>query len=280
MAAMTVSQLESALFAAFPRSDAEAWDLPGLSVGDPAAQVGRVAFNLDQSVEAVLQAAANGCNVLVTHHPPFIKDGPSSFGPAAADFLPGPGRMVYEAARLGVSVIAMHTNADRSTAVRRRFSQIIGLPCIGSFEHFQDPSRKPDAAGFGAVFAAGDGSCTDLGGLAALMLGCFGGAPRVWGDAGRSIRRFAFLNGSWSDPGLQLTCHDAGIDCIVVGETRYHMCADVQPALSVIELGHDRSELPIVDVLADAALAAGIDAADICKLDCSSRNWWSPRLEM
>ena len=72
----TVGELEEFLFKAFPREDAEAWDQPGLSVGDRSARIAKVAVALDQNVEAVLEAAEAGCNVLVTHQ--FVTGGARS----------------------------------------------------------------------------------------------------------------------------------------------------------------------------------------------------------
>lgn len=271
---MTVGELEAALFAAFPREDAEGWDQPGLSVGDRNAVVERVAFDLDQGSDAVLAAAAAGCNVLVTHHPPFIKGGPVEFGPATQGGVTGPGRAIYEAARLGVSVIAMHTNADRSPATRRAYARLLGYPCVGNFEHLQDPGRDVRGSGYGALFEPQEG--TTLASVADTCLVAFGGSPRVWGDPQRPVHRLALLNGSWGEPELYGVCMDAGIDCVVVGETRYHSAVDARPHLSVIDLGHDRSELPIVGVLRQAVIDAGVEQERTVLLDCSRGNWWTP----
>ena len=276
MGEMTVGQLEKALFSAFPHSDAESWDKPGLAVGDRAAVVSKVAFNLDMSTRAVLEAARAGCNVLVTHHPPFIKGGPEEFGPAAQAETPGPGRMVFEAARLGVNVIAMHTNADRSIAVREQYARLLGCTCQGNFEFLLDARRMQAGTGFGALLQPPAGETLTLDELARRCLAAFGGAPRVWGEPTRGIRRFALLNGSWSEPELALACHMGGVECIIVGETRYHMCVDAQPALSVIELGHDRSELAIVDVLEACVCNLGIAGDRRVRLACSASNWWVP----
>ena len=276
MKTMTVGELEEALFSAFPRVDAESWDQPGLAVGERAAEVGKVAFNLDMSTQAVLEAAQAGCNVLVTHHPPFIKDGPTEFGPAMQAATPGPGRMVYEAARLGVNVIAMHTNADRAVAVREQYARLLGCSCVGNFEHLLDAARSPQGTGFGALLEPPAGASFTLEELAGRCLAAFGGAPRVWGAPTRAIGHFALLNGSWSEPELPAACLAGGVDCIIVGETRYHMCVDVQPALSVIELGHDRSELAIVDVLEACVERLDIGKEQRVRLACSASNWWVP----
>lgn len=272
---LTVGDIERGLFAAFPREDAESWDNPGLAVGDRAQPAAQVAVALDMSACNVIAAAEAGCNVLVTHHPPFIKEGPDEFGPQTQALTGGPGRAVYEAARLGVSCIAMHTNADRAIATRERFADLLGCECIGNFESLLDPSVNPQGNGLGAMLIPDWDAASTLGRLAGLCARSFDSQPRVWGDPDRLIERFAFLNGSWGDPGLYDCCIEAGVDCIVVGETRYHMCVDAQPYLSIIDLGHDRSELPIVDVLIDALVGGGVAHGDIVDLRDAHLGWWT-----
>lgn len=273
MADMTVGQLETTLFSAFPREDAEKWDQPGLAVGDPSAPVKRVAVNLDLTCEAVLAAAKAGCDVLVTHHPPFIKSGPTRFSPQGDAVASGPGRLVFEAARLGVSCIAMHTNADRSAATRERYAQLFGWECSGSFEQLYDTSRSTSAPGFGAVFELPQGAT--LSHVARKCKDTLGGDPRVWGSPELSVRRAALLNGSWGDPEVYDTCVANGIDCVLVGEVRYHFCLDARPHLAVVDMGHDISELPIVDVIVDALVGSGVSHSSIYRLDCSANNWWT-----
>lgn len=271
----TVGELEGRLFVAFPREDAEGWDQPGLAVGDRQRPVSRVAVALDMSVANVIAASEAGCDVLVTHHPPFIKDGPMQFGPESQPSATGPGRMVYEAIERGVATIAMHTNADRAIATRERYAELMGCLCVGNCEHFLDAGRDAQERGFGALLVPDWDSDPTLGLVAEVAARSFDCRPRVWGDPMRSIERMAFLNGSWGDPGLYERCIATGVDCIIVGETRYHMCVDAQPYLSVIDLGHDRSELPIVDVLIDALTACDVAADSIVDLRASHRHWWT-----
>lgn len=274
-APQTIGDLENRLFAAFPREDAESWDQPGLAVGDRTRRIDKIAVALDMSVANVIAASEAGCNVLVTHHPPYIKTGPNEFGPESQAVTPGPGRMVYEAIERDVATIAMHTNADRAIATRERFAVIMGCSCLGNCETILDPHCCAQDKGFGALLVPDWDTNPTLGVIAELAARNFDCHPRVWGDPERQINRIAFLNGSWSDSELYERCIAAGIDCMIVGETRYHLCVDAQPYLSVVELGHDCSELPIVDVLIDALLACGIVRDDIVDLRGSHRNWWT-----
>ncbi|MDI6692939.1 MAG: Nif3-like dinuclear metal center hexameric protein [Anaerosomatales bacterium] len=92
----------------FPSSWAEPWDSVGLRIGDPERSVERVYVALDATVASIREAAAHGCQALVTHHPPFLGDLRS----VTADG--GAGTIVVEALSLGVAVISEHTNLDRS----------------------------------------------------------------------------------------------------------------------------------------------------------------------
>ena len=109
---MIVAELERALLARYPKADAEGWDHVGLSVGDPAAQITGVACALDATEANVHRALEAGANVLLTHHPIYIK-APEAFCPADAA-RPQCSAALYEAARCGVSIISLHTNLDRS----------------------------------------------------------------------------------------------------------------------------------------------------------------------
>ena len=77
---MIVAELERALLARYPKTDAEGWDHVGLSVGDPAAEITGVACALDATEANVRRAQEAGANVLLTHHPVYIK-APEAFCP-------------------------------------------------------------------------------------------------------------------------------------------------------------------------------------------------------
>ncbi len=89
-----------------PFAHAEEWDNVGLQVGDPAAPVSRIAVALDGERAAVEFAIAQGCSLLLTHHP-FI------FSPLKKISLADPaGSLVALALRHDLAVISLHTNYD------------------------------------------------------------------------------------------------------------------------------------------------------------------------
>ncbi|MDH3393529.1 MAG: Nif3-like dinuclear metal center hexameric protein, partial [Desulfobulbaceae bacterium] len=85
---------------------AESWDNVGLLAGDPAQQVRGILVALDPTEEVLDEAVANGCNVIITHHPLIFK-------PLKAVRLDQPiGRLLGRSLAAGVAMIACHTNLD------------------------------------------------------------------------------------------------------------------------------------------------------------------------
>ena len=89
-----------------PSSLAEAWDNPGLQVGDPAARASRVLVALTPLPEVFDEAREKGADFLLLHHP-LIFGGLSSVNTATH-----PGDLIARAAREGLTVHAAHTNYD------------------------------------------------------------------------------------------------------------------------------------------------------------------------
>lgn len=125
---VSVHHILSVLDEAFPRVWAEAWDLNGLSVGDPDAPVAGVYVTLDPTPAAVERAVSHGANVVVTHHPPFLKPldrlMPGTDGAGTA----------FAAASAGVALVNAHTNLDRAPAAARLLPERLGLRYMGPIE--------------------------------------------------------------------------------------------------------------------------------------------------
>ncbi len=262
---MLVRDLESALFSRFPRHDAEAWDHVGLSVGDPDADVRGVSCALDATLDSLRAACSTGCNVLLTHHPVYIAP-PDRFCPASAE-RPSSSAVVYEAARLGVSVISLHTNLDRSLEARAVLPGLLGMGARSSLEHPDDPH----ATGLGSLCSC---DAMTLREFADRLRCAFETTPVVWGDPEMTISRPSFLGGSLGDFG-ELAI-DAGSDVVVTGEVGYHRAQDLAlRGMAIVALGHDRSEQPFCSILADACVSTGVPAEHV-HVNSLPTQWWVP----
>ena len=262
---MLVANLLDALFKAFPLDTAESWDHVGLSVGDPSSSITGVTCALDATLDNVRAAHKSGSNVLLTHHPVYIK-APEAFCPSDSA-RPQCSAALFEAARCGVSIISLHTNLDRSHEARTCLSELLGAAPVSSLEHVDDP----EATGLGALATLND-PCT-LRDLATRAATAFGSDPRVWGDADHPCRTVAILGGSLGDFGELAIA--AGADVVVTGEAGYHVAQDLAlRRLPVILLGHDRSEEPFVDILMNSAVNAGVDPRHAIKI-LNPCQWWT-----
>jgi dinuclear metal center YbgI/SA1388 family protein len=96
----------SVLDAHYPPSTAESWDAVGLTLGDPEQRVQRVLFAVDPTPEVVSEAISLDVDLLVTHHPLFLR-GVHGFAATTAK-----GRMATSLVRGGVALFTAHTNAD------------------------------------------------------------------------------------------------------------------------------------------------------------------------
>jgi len=266
---LSIGELELALLAQFPREDAEEWDRTGLLVGDPAALVTGVAVALDVTGDAIAATRRAGANVLLTHHPAFL-DPPSVFCPSHARAAAA-GVNVYEAAVQGVALMNFHTALDVSVVATRLLAGMLNL----DFERILMPIGQNGQKGYGQLCSVRNSDKPfKLTHLAARCTSVFGRVPRVWGDMSRKLECVVIANGSAGDvAGSALA---ASADCLVCGEVKYHAALDAsQAGLSIIELGHDVSELPLCALLAQATIDAGIAADQVFILD-QGANWSVP----
>ena len=261
---MDIRELEKQLLARYPAFDAESWDHVGLSVGDPAAQVAAVTCALDATEANIRRAHDLGANVLLTHHPVYIK-APTCFAPAAPE-IPQCSSALYTAAQLGVAIISLHTNLDRSLPARRMPAGLFGATAICSLENPDDPQ----ATGLGSIFEIEEAPLEEV---ARLANGKFGTSARIWGPRAKICRRLAFLGGSLGDFGEAALANKA--DAIITGECGYHVAQDLAiRGLSVVLLGHDRSEEPFVEILANDCRELGL-AADKVYTIMNPEQWWT-----
>jgi dinuclear metal center YbgI/SA1388 family protein len=108
-----------------PFADAETWDNVGLQVGSPAAPAGRIMVALDPCREAIEEAIANRCQLLLTHHPLI-------FTPLKKISLAEPGgNLIALLIKNDIAVVSLHTNYDAAKGgVNDLLAERLGLDSV------------------------------------------------------------------------------------------------------------------------------------------------------
>ena len=128
---MKISGLLNHIASFAPFSLAEDWDNSGFLAGSRNDEITKIAVSLDAVEKAVNEAHNLGCNVLVTHHPLIFR----AVKKVTDDTEQG--RTLIAALRLGVNIIAAHTNWDKACGgVNDTLSGLIGLNDIEPLDDF------------------------------------------------------------------------------------------------------------------------------------------------
>ncbi|MDQ1689347.1 MAG: hypothetical protein QOK42_2322 [Frankiaceae bacterium] len=101
-----LGELVAAVDAAYDPTWAEPWDAVGLVCGDPDAEVSRVLLAVDPVAAVVTEALDWGAQLLLTHHPLYLRATTSVAATSAK------GRVVHDLIRGGCGLLVVHTNAD------------------------------------------------------------------------------------------------------------------------------------------------------------------------
>ena len=119
---VTLADVVALLDERYPPGAAEDWDAVGTVCGDPAQPVTRVAFAIDATRAGVDEALEWGADLLVTHHPLFLRPVHSVAATSAK------GDVVHRLIRGGCALHAVHTNADAAPGgVPHAMAEAIGL---------------------------------------------------------------------------------------------------------------------------------------------------------
>lgn len=258
---MKIGELEKLLLKKFPYATAEEWDTTGITSGDSDVEITKAAVALDPSLSAVQAAKNSGCNLLLTHHPAYIGQIEE-----LAD-----NNIIFSAPDYGVALMNFHTALDVSEEGSCVLPNLLDL----EIQETLLPTFKN--LGFGKICKFSDGQDLNLDQLAKKCKNVFGRNPRVWGDLSSILKKIVTTTGSVGrlddEVSVLQTSIDKHVDCIVCGEIKYHDAIEMKElGISIIDLGHDVSELPLCKVLIDSLQSLGFDKDKIVKID--QNNYW------
>jgi len=198
----------------------EKWDNSGLLIGDMNREFEHIALALDLDKESLEQAKEN--TLFIVHHPLIFS------GLKQLDFSVYPANLLEIMVKKNLSLIAMHTNFDKTHLNAYVFEKILGFK-----KEFQDEF---------ICRTTGDWSKNELISLLKEKLGLE--TLRVVSPKNK-IKSIALTTGA----GASLM-DEVDADCFLTGDIKYH---DATKAMSqnlmMVDIGHYESEKFFVDVM-------------------------------
>ena len=208
-----------------PAALAEDWDNVGTLV-DCGGDITSVLVALDITDEVVNEAEAQGCQLIISHHPVI-------FSPLARI---SSGDVVYRLIKKNISAICAHTNLDVAAGgVNDILAAIFGI-------------TEPQPFGCGGRVGKLKTSVTAAQ-IAEVCATRFGANVKLV-DVGKTVNTLSVLGGSGGS--FLKDSFAAGADCYLTGEADHHDAIDArQMGMSLVVAGHFSTEFPVVPVLAD-----------------------------
>ena len=237
---MTVQNILDYLFTLAPIAYKESWDNVGFLAGRKDARVTKILVALDATDVVAGEAAALGCELVVTHHP-LIFHAPKH----VTDADPMTGTLLSYLEK-GIAVISMHTNLDCVPGgVNDVLAEKLGL-------HNVEILEDGETAG---LLRAGEVELQSLSAFAAFVQEALGCPGLRYVDGGKPVRRVAVGGGGCA--GYTALAAASGCDAFVTADVKYHEFQEAQTrGLSLIDAGHFETENPVCPVLRDKLAAA------------------------
>lgn len=232
--ATKVHDLISSFEMLWPPAGAEEWDRPGLAVGNPHSEVAKVLLSVDATFNVISQAQRENCQLLLVHHPPFLK----TDSLLSTDRLKG--GLLSLALQSGVAIYAAHTNADIvQNGVSDVFAKAIGL--IDS----QPLVPTGNNTGHGRI-----GKLSETSTLKKLAEQISNSLPatnapiRVAGNLDQPITSVAVVGGAGDS--FIFNAQQLGADVLVTSDLRHHVSLDAiehpSKPLALIDVSHYAAE--------------------------------------
>ena len=217
---MKIKEIYQKLNTLSPFTLQEKWDNSGLLVGDMEREFESIALGLDLDKESLESAKEN--TLFIVHHPLIFS------GLKELDFSVYPANLLEIMIKKNLSLIAMHTNFDKTHLNAYVFEKILGFK-----KEFQDEF---------ICRTTGEWSKNELLSLLKVKLGLE--VLKVVSPK-QKISSIALTTGA----GASLM-DEVNADCFLTGDIKYH---DAMKAMSqnlmMVDIGHYESEQFFVDVL-------------------------------
>lgn len=223
-AAGSVPSLGDVLLAAeelWPEALAEGWDAVGLVAGRPSRPVERILFAVDPTTEVIDEALEWGADLLLTHHPLFLKPVHSVAG---TNFK---GDAVHRLIEGGCALLTVHTNGDSAVGgVSDVLADAFGLRDVEPLVPAEDGLPEEGIGRVGELAEAT--TLADFAKLVFSIMPAVAGGIRVAGDPNGLVRRVAVCGGAGDSLFDAVRRHQA--DVYVTADLRHHPASEAREA--------------------------------------------------
>lgn len=223
----------------------EAWDNPGLLVGEPDKDIASVLLTLDVTAENVAYAVDNGFDAIISHHP-VIFSGLKALRTDTYD-----GRMFASLLSHGLSVYCAHTNLDSAVGgVNDVLAHILELEDVRPLGAEGTSAAMGRVGVFHEAMKAAEALVFVKNKLNRPVL-AYGGAVTE-----AEIRKVALCGGAGTS--FMAEAAAAGADMFVTGDMKYHDAQEAEKeGILLVDGGHYGTEFPVVFELQRILSAAG-----------------------
>lgn len=218
----------------FPPEAKEDWDRVGLVVGELDAPCRRVGFAVDPCGATVDEAVERKADVLVVHHPLYLR-GTHSVAATTAK-----GRWTTKLIREHVALFAAHTNADV-------FASTVALADLLGVELERPLDESTGIGGVGRL--AEPMTLREFGELVSAVLPDVPAGVLVGGDPGRTVETVAICSGAGDS--LLSVANASGADVYLTADLRHHPATDHlwNGGCALVSATHWASEWPLLAVM-------------------------------
>ena len=215
----TLSQVMQAMEALWPVSLQQGWDASGIVAGRPEQTIQRIHWAVDPVQAVADEAVANGADLVVTHHPLFLRPVTSM---AATTFK---GKVLHTLVEHSCALITAHTNADSAVGgVSDVLAEILGLENLEPLAAAEDGLSEEGIGRVGTLPTAmrlEDFATRVFGALPAVA-----GGVRVAGDANGVVSKVAITGGAGDSLFDQVRQHEA--DVYITADLRHHPASEAR----------------------------------------------------
>ncbi len=233
----------------FPPSLAEPWDAIGLVCGHPDAEVRKVLFAVDPVAAVADHAVDVGADLIVTHHPLFLR-------PVNSIAATTPkGRLVHRLVSKGVGLYVAHTNADKAApGVNDALAALLGLADLYPLVPHAADDNRPEGLGRIGRLPTPEPLSAFVQRVARCLPSTAPGV-RATGDPEAMVSTVAVCGGSGDS--LLETVRAADVDAFVTADLRHHPSSEAAEAggPALVDVAHWASEWPWLTDAADAVAA-------------------------